>query len=100
LDALSAICLPHFVMLASAVEDSDVLRMMLKRHATILERFSEDMKRYAIKHDAIRRYLASQEETTAAGHGLLALVGRQNVNFMPRQITELPAARKASARAI
>ena len=83
-DALSAICLPHFVILASAIEDSGLLRTMLKRQATILERFSEDMKRYAIKHDAVRRYLASQEETVVAGRGLLALVGHQNINFTPR----------------
>jgi GTP-binding protein EngB required for normal cell division len=84
LDALSAICLPHFVMLASAVHDGDLVRTMLKRQATVLERYSENMKRYAIKHAGVRQYLASEEETTAAERGLLLVAGRRQVNFVSR----------------
>jgi GTP-binding protein EngB required for normal cell division len=65
LNALSAICVPHFVMLASAVQDDDLLRTMLRRQAKVLERYAEDMKRYAIKHAGVRQYLASEEEKTA-----------------------------------
>lgn len=83
-NSLSAICLPHVVMLASAMRDGDVLRSLLKRHATILQRYAEDMRRYAVKHDAIRRHLASHEEVIAAERGLLLVTGRRQVNFMPR----------------
>lgn len=83
MNSLSAICLPHMVMLTSAVLDGDLVRSLLKRHATILERYAEDMRRYAVKHDAVRRYLASQEETTVAERGLLLVTGRRQVNFMP-----------------
>ena len=38
-----------------------------------------------LKHDAVRRYLASQEETTAAERGLLLVTGRRQVNFAPRE---------------
>jgi small GTP-binding protein len=86
LNGLSAICIPHFAMLISTVRDGALVRLLLEREATLLQRFSEDMKRYAIKHDGVRRYLASQEETTAAARGLLLVTGRQQVNFVPRQV--------------
>ncbi len=90
LDALSAICVPHFAMLAAAVQDGDLLRSMLQRQATVLERYAEDMRRYALKHDGVRRYLASQEETTAAERGLLLVTGRRQVNFVPRHVADPP----------
>lgn len=87
LNELSAICFPHFSMLVSAIQDTDLARMMVKRQAAILERYSEDMKRFAIMHDGVRRHLASREETTAAERGLLLLAGRRQVNFAPRART-------------
>jgi hypothetical protein len=85
LNALTAICLPHFVMLGSAIQDADLVRVMLERHSAVLERYSEDMKRYAIKHEGVRRDLASEEETNAAERGLLLMAGRRQVNFLPRR---------------
>jgi small GTP-binding protein len=98
LNALTAICLPHFVMLVSAIQDADLVRAMLERHAAVLERHSEDMKRYAIKHEGVRRYLASEEETTAADRGLLLMAGRRQVNFSPRQAHSSPAGVKMANR--
>ena len=98
LNALTAICLPHFVMLVLAIQDADLVRAMLERHAAVLERYSEDMKRYAIKHEGVRRYLASEEETTAADRGLLLMAGRRQVNFLPRQARSSPAAAEAANR--
>ncbi len=82
---LSATCLPHFVMLVAAVQDQDVLANLIDHQAAVLQRFSEDMRRYALKHDAVRRYLASHEETTVAERGLLSVAGRERVNFAPRR---------------
>lgn len=82
-NTLSAICLPHFVLLVAAMRDSDVARSVLLRQAMVLERYAEDMKRYAIKYDGIRRHLASQEETAAAELGLLLAAGHRQVNFVP-----------------
>jgi GTP-binding protein EngB required for normal cell division len=79
-DALSAICLPHLALLAAAIEDPDLRRRLLEREAAILERLSEDMKRYALKRDAVRRYLLTEEETGAAHRALLLLAGHRNVN--------------------
>lgn len=91
INALSAICIPHVAKLATAVQESDLVRLMLRRHATLLQRYAEDMQRYAIKHDAVRRYLASQEEITASERGVLLVTGRHQVNFVPRQGGVLPA---------
>lgn len=81
LNFLSAICLPHLIMLSASLESTRLTRKLLERQAAIFRRLSEDMRRYALKHDAVRRYLASQEEATAAHRAMLALAGRQSVNF-------------------
>jgi GTP-binding protein EngB required for normal cell division len=95
--SLSAACLPHFVMLVAAVRDKDVVASLINHQATVLQRFSEDMRRYALKHDAVRRYLASDEETTVAKRGLLSVAGRERVNFSPRR-TGSPRCDQASVR--
>jgi small GTP-binding protein len=80
LKSLSAVCLPHFAMLSAAVRDANVVSELMNHQATLLERVSEDMSRYALKHNATRRYLESWEETTAAERALLLLAGHRNVN--------------------
>lgn len=83
LNALSSICLPHLVPLVGAIPNDDLVRSMLRRHATILGRYAEDMRRYAVKHDGLSRHLASREEATVAERGLLLLSGQRQVNFRP-----------------
>jgi hypothetical protein len=79
LDSLSAICLPHFAMLATAIEDAKLMPRLMNRQAAILERLAEDMERYALKRDAVRRSLATDEEETAAQRALLLVAGHRNV---------------------
>jgi hypothetical protein len=80
MNSLSAICIPHFSMLAAAIPDAALVRKLMAQQATILERLSEDMERYALKHDAVRRFLETREEATAAERALLVLAGHRNVN--------------------
>jgi hypothetical protein len=80
IDSLSAICLPHLQRLVGALEDSEVVRHLMLREALILERIAEDMRRYATKYDAVRRILASDEETRAARTAISVLAGVRNVN--------------------
>jgi hypothetical protein len=89
-DSLSAICVPHLATLASSLPDHKLLRLLLKREAAVLERSSEDMRRYAVKHDALRRYLASQEESTAAERAVLLIAGRRQVNIPTQTGSFLP----------
>jgi len=78
-------------VLACAPEVGNELRSYIQglfarlADAALLERCSEDMKRYTIKHEGVRRYLASEEETTAVERGLLLIAGHRQVNFLPWQ---------------
>jgi GTP-binding protein EngB required for normal cell division len=80
----SAICLSHLSLLIGAVGDGSVARRLLQRAATILDRLAEDMRRYATKHDAVRRSLVTEEETDAGQRALAAVAGLRNVHLVPR----------------
>lgn len=75
-----ALCLPHLAMLADSVGAGEPAARMLQGHAELLESTAEDLQRYAVKHEALRRHLASQEEHRAAKLALLLLAGHRNVS--------------------
>jgi GTP-binding protein EngB required for normal cell division len=77
---LPALCLPHLELLLRHVDDTSVRQYLLLREAGMMERTAEDMQRYAIKHDALRRHLVSKEENDAPLLGLQLLTGHRNVN--------------------
>ena len=82
LTGLSAVCLTHLGMLAeSLADDSSLLRVLATHHVELLERVAEDMRAFALKHDAVRRPLETREEQTAAERALFLLAGLRNVNF-------------------
>jgi GTP-binding protein EngB required for normal cell division len=85
---LSPLCLPHLQLILQHSEDESVRKYFLQSEANLMERTAEDMQRYAIKHDALRRDLASREEQDAYLHALQLLVGHRNVNavFTVREI--------------
>jgi hypothetical protein len=85
---LSALCLPHLELLLQQISNSSARQRLLLREAAVMERTAEDMQRYAIKHDALRRYLVSKEENDAPLLGLQLLTGHRNVNaiFTVREI--------------
>jgi hypothetical protein len=78
-DALS-LCLPHLELLLTRLEDDSIAPRLLLREAAVMARTAEDMQRYAIKHDALRRHLVSREENDAPLLGLQLLTGNRNVN--------------------
>jgi len=80
LSSLSAICILHLSCLIAAIGDASTRRELLEREAEILTRIAEDMRRYATKHDAIRRVLANDEELEASQRALCALIGLRNAN--------------------
>jgi hypothetical protein len=77
---LSALCLPHLQLILERTEDDSLRKFLLSREAAFMERIAEDMQRYAIKHDALRRDLASNEEQDSYLQALQLLVGHRNVN--------------------
>lgn len=79
--ALSLLCLPHLeLVLARNTDDEELRRYLLEYEADLLERTAEDMQRYAIRHDGLRRALTSAEERNAYLQGLQMLVGHKAVN--------------------
>jgi GTP-binding protein EngB required for normal cell division len=80
LTSLSELCLPHLRLLVGALGDIPVTAKLLARQAAMLRRMAEDMRRYALKHDGLRRYLASDEETRAAERALTILAGHRALN--------------------
>jgi GTP-binding protein EngB required for normal cell division len=78
--ALSALCLPHLQLILRHAANESLRKHLLDREAALMERIAEDMQRYAIKHDALRRDLASSEEQEAYLQALQILVGHRSVN--------------------
>lgn len=73
-------CLPHLLMVTERLGPGDAAGRILAAHARLLERTAEDLQRYALKHDALRRYLTSEEERRASQIALLLLAGHRNVS--------------------
>jgi GTPase Era involved in 16S rRNA processing len=73
-------CLPHLLMAVNSLGNGDAAQKLLEAHASILERTSEDLQRYAVKHEGLRRYLTSEEERHASQLALLLLAGHRNVS--------------------
>ena len=79
----SAICLPHLRLLVSGSASESFARYLVEMEADLLERTAEDMQRYAVRHDGLRRALTSAEERRAYVYGLQLLVGHRAVNAYP-----------------
>jgi GTP-binding protein EngB required for normal cell division len=79
LNSLSAICLLHLRLLVGNLTNAETIKQLLERESMLLQRIGEDMRRYSMKHDALRRHLASDEERDAALKALLSLVGHRSV---------------------
>jgi GTP-binding protein EngB required for normal cell division len=76
---MRACCLPHLVLVARALGPGRPVQSLLTLHAKLMERVAEDLQRYALRHDALRRYLTSEEERQASQLALLLLGGHRSV---------------------
>lgn len=74
-----ACCLPHLAMTMGVLGKGRHTRLLLHAHAALLERAAEDSQRYALRHDALRRHLTSEEERRASQLILLMLAGHRSV---------------------
>ena len=67
---LPVLCLAHLHRILAARPDDVLARAFAERTAEALDRSAENMRRYALKHDAIRRNLLTHEERIAYLLGL------------------------------
>jgi len=66
-------------MVLESLGSGEIAQKLLVSHANLLGRTAEDLQRYALRHDALRRYLTSEEERRASQLALLLLAGHRNV---------------------
>jgi hypothetical protein len=60
-------------MVLESLGSGEIAQKLLVSHANLLGRTAEDLQRYALRHDALRRYLTSEEERRASQLALLLL---------------------------
>jgi GTPase Era involved in 16S rRNA processing len=75
-----ACCLTHLRMVTRFLGPGKHAQYLLTSHADLLERTAEDLQRYALKYDALRRHLTSEEERRASQLALLLLAGHRSVS--------------------
>jgi small GTP-binding protein len=73
------LCLPHLELVLERTDDADLTRRVLDRQAANMRRASVDMQNYALKFDAIRRYLLTDSEAVAHLRGISAVAGEIGV---------------------
>lgn len=79
-DADTGLCMLHLAAVLGRETDPEAARNLILEEARVLERISEDMQTYALKHDALRRELTSDEEGRAYLLGLSLLVGLRTLS--------------------
>jgi GTP-binding protein EngB required for normal cell division len=78
---LPALCLPHLGALLRKSPDSSLKSSLLAFESALFERLAENMERYGLKHDALRRGFVTEDERVAYHRGLAYLVGDKRLNF-------------------
>ncbi|MFB3776687.1 MAG: dynamin family protein [Bryobacteraceae bacterium] len=76
----STLCMPHLGAVLGRETDIEAARSLIFEQARTLERISEDMQTYALKHEAARRELMSGEEWSAYMTGLSLLAGNRKLS--------------------
>ena len=72
-------CLRHLEMLIEASSDEGTITFLLETASTVLQLISEDMEGFALKREATRRHLATEDEEDAYLRAVIHLAGaRQN----------------------
>lgn len=76
---LPAFCLLHLAMVVRLLGKGRAAETLLTAHAQFFERIAEDAQRYALRHDALRRHLTSEEERRASQLMLLMLASHRSL---------------------
>ena len=74
-----SLCLPHLARALDAVSDKEVSLPLIRQIDAAFDRAAENMQRYALKHEGLRRELVSDEEWQAPEFGLALNVGDRRV---------------------
>ena len=73
------LCIVHLRNILEADLRPEFASELVKSEAETLERCARDMRMYALKHDAVRRELATEEERDAPYRGLALVAGERTI---------------------
>jgi GTPase Era involved in 16S rRNA processing len=76
------VCLRHLEMLVEESSNEETTIFLLQTASTVFRLISEDMESFALKREAIRRYLASEDEEDAYLRAVIHLAGAKH-NCVP-----------------
>jgi len=79
---LPILCLPHLSAFLRKVRDTGLGQTLVHFEAALFERLAENMERCALKYDALRRGLQSEDERVAYHRGLSQLVGGKRLQSL------------------
>jgi hypothetical protein len=85
------VCLRHLEMLVKASSDQETIRFLLQTASAVFQRISEDMEGFALKREATRRHLVSEDEEDAYLRAIIHLAGAKH-NCAPYTKSENSAA--------
>jgi len=77
--AREGICLVHLFAGLDLMDDSKAVSELLSEASGVVRRLAEDLQRFALKHDGLRRDLITAEEHSAPMRALELLVGHRSV---------------------
>jgi GTP-binding protein EngB required for normal cell division/polyhydroxyalkanoate synthesis regulator phasin len=86
--SLPPLCLRHLHSVLRSKPSADLARGLIEEQARVLDRLSEDMQKYVLKHDALRRELATELEHQVHEIALSRLVGLRSI-VAPRKVDEI-----------
>ncbi len=72
------LCMPHLQSLSGHLDSHAFRSALFAAQSRVAERLAEDMRRYALKRDGLRRGLTSDEETNASKDAIVYLAGLRN----------------------
>jgi predicted GTPase len=73
------VCLRHLGMLLDATSSSEIREFLLSHAAQQFEDDAQDMRSFAMKHEALRRALQNSNEQDAYRRAIIRIVGGRNV---------------------
>ena len=73
------LCVRHLSSVLVANPPMDVALLLVDEQARVLERVGEEMQRYSLKHEALKRHLATEQEQRAYEIGLSRLAGLRTI---------------------
>lgn len=82
------LCFIHLVALLPSLKNLGDAKRWMQTEAVQFRRLAQDMRQFALKHNALRRYLATEGEQNAYLYGLTQLVGARQLSFV-RKVQDL-----------